>query len=82
MYFNGRCAFSADHSYEVLEHFIPVNYGGGTTMFNCIPACQSCNAIKADRLPVDLHLTRLGEALPRIQEYLDRQREQWLRKHR
>lgn len=79
-HFQGHCAFSSDHPYEVLEHFIPVTYGGGTTIFNCIPACQRCNAIKADRLPADLRETRLGEALPRIQEYLDQRREHWLRK--
>lgn len=81
LYFNGRCAFFADHPYEVLEHFIPVNCGGGTTVFNCIPACQACNAVKADRLPVDLGGARLREALPRIQAYLDERRELWLRKH-
>jgi hypothetical protein len=31
-YFNGKCAFFPEHPYEVLEHFIPVVYGGGTTV--------------------------------------------------
>lgn len=81
VYFGGKCAFFSDHPYEVLEHFIPVSYGGGTTAFNCIPACRRCNATKNDRLPVDLHETRLGATLPRIQAYLDQRREQWLSKH-
>jgi 5-methylcytosine-specific restriction endonuclease McrA len=80
-YFCGRCAFYSDHPYEVLEHFMPIIYGGGTTVFNCIPACRSCNAIKNDRLPDDLRQTRLGSTLSRIQTYLDQRREQWINQH-
>lgn len=79
-HFQGRCAFQANHPYDVLEHFIPVVYGGGTTVFNCIPACRSCNAVKNDRLPDDLRHTRLGPVLSQIQAYLDRCRDQWLNK--
>lgn len=80
-HFQGRCAFSPEHAYEILEHFTPVVYGGGTTVFNCVPSCRGCNAVKADRLPVDLRKKLLGEAISRIQEYLDQQREQWIQKH-
>lgn len=32
-YFQGRCAFDSQHPYQVLERFIPVSMGGGTTFF-------------------------------------------------
>ena len=41
--FNGLCAYCQVRKFEHLEHFIPVDAGGGTTADNCIPACGKCN---------------------------------------
>jgi hypothetical protein len=34
-----------------VEHVVPKSRGGSTTWDNCVAACKSCNAHKADRLP-------------------------------
>lgn len=47
--FNGLCAYCQKKPYEVLEHSTPLSKGGGTTTDNCVPACQSCNVLKAMR---------------------------------
>ena len=44
-YFNFRCAYCSG-PYQVLEHVVPVELGGGTTYTNCVPACNSCNTCK------------------------------------
>src|SRR5271170_4541914 len=41
-YFNWKCAYCQSRAFEVLEHIIPVTSKGGTTIFNCVPACLSC----------------------------------------
>lgn len=41
--FNGLCAYCQERPFEHLEHFIPIDAGGGTTIDNCIPACGKCN---------------------------------------
>jgi 5-methylcytosine-specific restriction endonuclease McrA len=79
-YFNGCCAFNPKHSYEVLEHFVPLSRGGGTTSFNCIPACAWCNAIKNDKPPTEITNDELLKAVPSIQQYLEKCKETWLRK--
>lgn len=82
-YYKGRCAFNANHPYEVLEHFHPLSgptNGAGTSVFNCIPACNRCNITKADTHPTDLP-SPLKEAVPAIQAYLSERKEQWLKKH-
>ena len=33
------------------EHVIPVSQGGGFTIWNIVPACQSCNSTKHARRP-------------------------------
>ncbi len=45
-YFNKRCAYCGAE-YSVLEHFAPIGSGVGTTKRNCVPACGSCNILKA-----------------------------------
>jgi len=45
-YFQWMCAYCLDKPYEVLEHFIPINLGGGTTYDNCVPSCSDCNKRK------------------------------------
>jgi hypothetical protein len=44
-HFNFRCAYCSG-PYQVLEHVVPVELGGGTTYTNCVPACNSCNTCK------------------------------------
>lgn len=34
-----------------IEHILPSSRGGPTTWENCVAACESCNARKADRTP-------------------------------
>jgi 5-methylcytosine-specific restriction endonuclease McrA len=45
------CAYCQDKPYRVLEHFIPMVKGGGTTKENCLPSCQSCNVKKGNEHP-------------------------------
>ena len=49
--FHRRCAYCQTGPYEVMEHYIPISQGGGTTAENCVPACRKCNAQKSDRHP-------------------------------
>lgn len=44
-YFENSCAYCGG-GYQVLEHFISLDDGGGTTKSNCIPACKGCNSLK------------------------------------
>jgi 5-methylcytosine-specific restriction endonuclease McrA len=48
--FHGRCAY-CHGPYQVLEHYIPIVAGGGTTKENCVPACISCNSKKSGKHP-------------------------------
>lgn len=69
-YFNGKCAYCQSRPFQVLEHFLPISSGGGTTEDNCVPACQQCNSKKGS-VPLD----RLSTIFPqhmidRIQNYL------------
>jgi hypothetical protein len=70
-YFHHKCADFQVNDYQVLEHFIPLTSGGGTTQDNCVPACGSINSIKGDQDPRMLSSSshRAGELL-RIQNYL------------
>lgn len=47
-YFNHACAYCGG-TYEIIEHYIPVSRGGGTTASNCVPACDRCNNVKDNR---------------------------------
>lgn len=70
-YFNGHCAYcDKKPEYLLIEHFIPVSSGGGTTFYNCIPACGICNARKRDLLPQDVKLIP-SEAIEHVYEYLE-----------
>lgn len=71
-HFNGLCAYCQAVSMEDMEHFIPVQRGGGTTVNNCVPACSSCNTRKNKRNPDDAMLLRFfpnGE-IERVRLYL------------
>lgn len=79
-FFKMRCAFCQRNPYEVLEHFIPVIHGGSTSVFNCIPACEICNALKSDRLPHEI-VSNMGEERIRfIELYLEERRKEWVKK--
>lgn len=45
------CAYCQTNPYEVLEHYIPLSSGGGSTEENCVPACKSCNSKKRNEHP-------------------------------
>ena|SRR5690554_3018248 len=68
-YFNFCCAYCGqpETAFEyglTVDHFLPLgNSGaGGTTVYNILPACPTCNNDKAHRNPYDWLLERFGEA--------------------
>ncbi len=65
-YFQWRCAYCGG-PYHLIEHYIPIVHGGGTTWSNCVPACRSCNGRKGTQHP---SLVRTMPALGRIERYL------------
>lgn len=70
--FNNKCAYCPTGEYEVLEHFIPLIFGGGTTEYNCVPACSSCNSIKSDQHPSMMSASSgIAEGLQRVKQYLE-----------
>jgi 5-methylcytosine-specific restriction endonuclease McrA len=71
-HFQQRCAYCLVNPYQVLEHFIPLGMGGGTTASNCIPACRECNVRKSTR-PYRGKQQIPQEAIERVQVYLSRQ---------
>lgn len=74
-YFNDRCALCPDGAYEVLEHFIPLIQGGGTTEYNCIPTCAQCNRIKHDAHPSMISEdSPLFSSMKTVQAYLETRR--------
>jgi hypothetical protein len=50
-HFGERCAYCGTAAFEVMDHFVPLVFGGGTTADNCVPACRRCNGMKSDRAP-------------------------------
>jgi 5-methylcytosine-specific restriction endonuclease McrA len=70
-HFNYRCAYCSN-GYAVLEHFIPVSLGGGTTANNVVPACYSCNSRKSTYHPYLIPNTQNFnlEAVKRVDDYL------------
>jgi 5-methylcytosine-specific restriction endonuclease McrA len=73
--FNYKCAYCQTNEYQVLEHYIPLNFGGGTTAYNCVPACVSCNGTKSDQHPSMITASaKFIEALKRVQAYLETRR--------
>jgi 5-methylcytosine-specific restriction endonuclease McrA len=72
-YFENKCAYCIAEPYQVLEHFVPINKGGGTTADNCIPSCNMCNSKKGHRHPSNISHLFPSENLARIREYLSQQ---------
>jgi hypothetical protein len=74
--FDRKCAYCGDDDATILEHVVPVSAGGGTTIYNVLPACAHCNGKKSDMDPErwfaiigwEPFLERLTEALARMQE--------------
>ncbi len=72
--FAGRCAYCEDAPYQVLDHYVPVAAGGGTTANNCVPACRACDARKGDLPPGEFVALFPPENIERIQAYFARVR--------
>ncbi len=71
-HFEWKCAY-CNGSYDLLEHFIPLNHGKGTTADNCVPACSSCNNIKQAWNPLaewGPDLAAIKSGIERVQAYL------------
>lgn len=66
--FNGKCAYCGQCNFEVLEHFISIKIGGGSTSANCIPSCASCNVRKMQNRVMDIPFPI--EWLNRVANYL------------
>ena len=79
-YFEWKCAYCRKASYTVLEHVQPMIAGGGTTAFNCVPACARCNLLKHDT-PPELLPPGFDAALERIQQYLKEKKLRYLKNH-
>ena len=75
--FNGRCAYCLERRFEHLEHFVPIDAGGGTTLENCVPACGKCNYSKGADDPDSPQLSLFaGDPRERIRQYLAERAEQ------
>lgn len=68
--FHGRCAYCAHADVSVMDHFIPVARGGGTTAGNCLPACEPCNTTKGGKHPDALDATLGAATLAGLRRYL------------
>lgn len=69
--FAGLCAYCNEAPARVVEHFIPLHMGGGTTAGNCLPACMACNASKHGKLPHELSGERFApRRLEELRVYL------------
>lgn len=72
-YFQRKCAYCQKNEYTILEHYIPLGHGKGTTADNCVPACGSCNNIKQSWNPNATYgpdMERMKEGFARVQAYL------------
>lgn len=68
--FAGLCAYCKESPVEVLEHFVPVHRGGGTTPGNCLPACKDCDDRKSGKHPDDLADVFAAHRLAALRGYL------------
>lgn len=65
-HYKGLCAYCGKREYRVIEHVLPIALGGGTTVDNCVPACEECNQRKGHRHPDTL----TGARMDGIRAYL------------
>lgn len=49
-WFENRCAYCDQHAFLTEDHLVPVSKKGPRTVSNIVPACQSCNSSKRDRV--------------------------------
>lgn len=68
--FHDRCAYCGSAAVDVLEHFVPISRGGGTTPGNCLPACEPCDSRKAGKRPDDLNDVFGAETMRCLRAYL------------
>lgn len=59
-HFNWQCAYCPKGKFQVLEHITPLSLGAGTTIFNCVPACISCNIRKDGNALDKISTTRIN----------------------
>ncbi len=71
-FFGWKCAYCQKSRYVVLEHFISISLGGGTTINNCVPSCRRCNNLKKGKLPAYVRSIPSHD-IERVQLYLDNQ---------
>jgi 5-methylcytosine-specific restriction endonuclease McrA len=67
--FGGECAYCQSRQFSVMEHYVPIHLGGGTSKYNCVPACQPCNVFKGKLSPIDFN-KKMGSAMERVGKYL------------
>lgn len=70
-HFNNICAYCQSRPYQVLEHFYPIKLGKGTTIDNCLPACNRCNKLKNSKHPDKFKHLFPTENMTRIQAYFN-----------
>ncbi len=71
-YFHWQCAYCQIKKFELLEHFVPVIHGEGTTQTNCVPACRSCNGLKQSWNPLKPwgpDMSHIKDGIERIKGY-------------
>jgi|SRR5260221_10024157 len=69
-YFNGLCAYCLQNDGTIIEHFIPIGLGGGTTKNNCVLACRKCNRKKHDLHPDEVVSKFNSGSIERVRAYL------------
>lgn len=69
-YFDWKCAYCGTGDYEVFEHYAPLFHGGGTTPYNCVPACHRCNGIKSDLHPLVFEEKFPAMTVRHVRQYL------------
>jgi len=68
-YFKG-CAYCLIGHIEEMDHFLPLDQGGGTEVCNIVPACEACNRKKMYVHPDKV--TKIPRAdIERVREYLN-----------
>lgn len=61
-HYKHKCVYCGKR-YEVLDHYIPVAKGGGTSAKNCVPACWKCNSQKSAKMPRDFTTDRKADEI-------------------
>jgi 5-methylcytosine-specific restriction endonuclease McrA len=67
-HFGHACAYCGK-KYRAMEHYLPVESGGGTIASNCVPSCQRCNTTKNDKHPNEFERLFPTANIARIKAY-------------